>query len=137
MPSYEFYKQRELQFKQEGEHIENKIRQYSWSRVALVLVMAVLIYAGLFSNLFFLATDFTVGCLCAPGQSPVVIQKNKNSALLSWSSSISRKESVFDLNQLIFLMAVALLILIIPMATILICLDPVLCFNTSTAVALN
>jgi DNA mismatch repair ATPase MutS len=46
MPSSGFYKQRELQFKHEGERIEKKIRKYSWSRVALVLLMGFLIYAG-------------------------------------------------------------------------------------------
>ena len=53
MPSSEFYKQRELQFKYEGERIEKKIRQYSWSRVALVLVMGFLIYAGFSQPYFF------------------------------------------------------------------------------------
>jgi len=53
MPSSEFYKQRELQFKQEGERIEKKIRQYSWSRVVLVVVMGILIYAGLSQPYFF------------------------------------------------------------------------------------
>ena len=52
MPSSEFYKQRALQFKQEGERIEKKIRKYSWSRVALVLIMGFLIYAG-FSQAYF------------------------------------------------------------------------------------
>ena len=52
MPSSEFYKQRELQFKQEGERIEKKIRKYSWSRVALVLIMGFLMYAG-FSQAYF------------------------------------------------------------------------------------
>jgi len=59
MPSSEFYKQRELQFKHEGERIEKKIKQYSWSRVALVLIMAVFIYAGFSESYFF-------GILIAP-----------------------------------------------------------------------
>lgn len=53
MPSAEFYHQRALQFKQEGERIEKIIRRYSWSRVALVLVMGVLIYAGFSEPYFF------------------------------------------------------------------------------------
>lgn len=52
MPSSEFYKQRELQFKWEGERIDKKIRQYSWSRVTLVLLMGVLIYLG-FSHTYY------------------------------------------------------------------------------------
>ena len=53
MPSSEFYKQRALQFKQEGERIEKRIRKYSWSRVALVLIMGFLIYAGFSQSYFF------------------------------------------------------------------------------------
>ena len=61
MPSSEFYKQRELQFKHEGERIEKKIRQYSWSRVALVLVMGILIYAGFSQPYFFWLMIIPIG----------------------------------------------------------------------------
>jgi len=83
MPSYEFYKQRELQFKEEGERIENKIRQYSWSRVALVLVMAVLIYAGLFQTYFFwlLILPLVVFVLLVNRQSLYKEQKQRASFL--------------------------------------------------------
>ncbi len=55
IPSSEFYQQREFQFKQEGDRIENKIRIYSWSRVGLVVLIAVLIYLGFSASLFFWA----------------------------------------------------------------------------------
>jgi hypothetical protein len=53
IPSSEFYQQREFQFKQEGEHIENKIRIYSWSRVGVVVMIGVLFYLGLSQSLNF------------------------------------------------------------------------------------
>jgi len=61
MPSSEFYKQRELQFKLEGERIEKKIRQYSWSRIALVLLMGIFIYAGFAQSYFFWLLIFPFG----------------------------------------------------------------------------
>ncbi len=53
IPSSEFYQQRELQFKQEGERIEKKIRIYSWSRVGMVALIGVLIYLGFYQSLYF------------------------------------------------------------------------------------
>lgn len=53
IPSSEFYQQRELQFKQEGERIEKKIRTYSWSRVGMVGLIGVLIYLGFNQSLYF------------------------------------------------------------------------------------
>ena len=53
MPSSEFYKKRELQFKQECECIEKKIRQYSWNRLLLALIMGIFIYAGFSEPYFF------------------------------------------------------------------------------------
>jgi len=56
IPSSEFYQQREHQFKREGDHVEKKIRLYSWSRVGLVVIMGVLIYLGFSQSQFFSLT---------------------------------------------------------------------------------
>jgi len=52
IPTSAFYQLRERQFRLESERIEKKIRVYSWSRVALAILIGVLIYFGLSQTLF-------------------------------------------------------------------------------------
>lgn len=61
MPTSEFYQQRAHRFKQERERVEKIIRQYAWTRVALVLLVGVLIYLGLSDSLFFWLTPVPLG----------------------------------------------------------------------------
>ncbi len=53
IPSFEFYTQREQEFRLEGERIEKKIRIFSWSRVAIGILIGVFIYLGFAQSFFF------------------------------------------------------------------------------------
>ena len=53
MATYEFYQQRANRFQTEAGQVERIIRQYAWSRIALMIVAVGLIYLGLSDSLFF------------------------------------------------------------------------------------
>src|SRR6478609_2582644 len=60
MATYEFYQQRAKQFQSETEQVEKIIRQYAWSRIALMIVAVGLIYLGFSNSLFFYFAGLTV-----------------------------------------------------------------------------
>ena len=53
MSTPDFYQQRAAQFKQQHDQVESTIKQYAWSRVALVVLMGLFGYAGFSNSLFF------------------------------------------------------------------------------------
>jgi DNA mismatch repair ATPase MutS len=53
MPTPEFYQQRATQFAQQRELVEKIITRYAWSRVALIAIVGLLIYAGFTDSIFF------------------------------------------------------------------------------------
>jgi ABC-type multidrug transport system fused ATPase/permease subunit len=53
MPSQEFYQQRAQQFAKQREQVEKVIRQYAWSRVALMAIIGLLVYLGFTNSIFF------------------------------------------------------------------------------------
>ena len=51
--SFEFYTQRANQFQKETEQVETVIRRFAWTRVALMIIGAAIIYQGLTYSYFF------------------------------------------------------------------------------------
>ncbi len=53
MATIEFYQQRAKQFQSEAEQVEKVIRQYAWTRIALMLLAAGLVYLGFGNSMYF------------------------------------------------------------------------------------
>jgi len=91
MPTSEFYQQRAQQFQQEREQIEKVIRQFAWTRVALVLLMGVFIYLGFSDSVFFwsIPVPLAIFIFLVNRQS----QQEDNKQLTSYLELINRREA--------------------------------------------
>ncbi len=91
MPNSEFYQQRATQFQQERIQIEKIIRRYSWSRVALVLGIGVLIYLGFSDSLFFWILPIPIISFVFLVKRQTVLEEQKQ--LASYQESLNRMEA--------------------------------------------
>jgi hypothetical protein len=96
MPSQEFYQQRAQQFAQQREHAEKIIKQYAWSRVALMAIIGLLVYLGFTDSIFFAVIPVPLAVFIFLINKQTAKEERKK--LLSYLEELNRSEA----NGIIF-----------------------------------